>query len=73
LLEFEQSDPLLDVFSKDRRFEQRHPELPAHLSRFLQGYDRVAASAQEMLTYLDQNYVVHPDMKRLILTLCGEA
>jgi hypothetical protein len=67
LIEFDQADPTLDVFSKDRRFEQRHPEWPAHFRRFLQGYDRVAESAQEMLTYLDQRYAVHPDIKRVIL------
>ena len=72
LIEFDQADPTLDVFSKERRFEQRHPEWPMLLSRFLPGYDRVAESAQEILTYLDQNYVVHPDLRRVILALCGE-
>ena len=72
LIEFDQSDPTLDIFSKERRFEQRHPDWPTHLSRFLQGYDRVAESAQEMLTYLDQHDVVHPAIKRVILALCSE-
>jgi lincosamide nucleotidyltransferase B/F len=70
LIEFDRSDPSLDVFSKERRFEQRHPEWPAHLSRFLAGYDRVVESAQKMLTYLDENYTVQPDIKRVILNLC---
>jgi hypothetical protein len=70
LIEFDQADPTLDVFSKERRFEQRHPDWSAHLSRFLQGYDRVAESAQEMLVYLDQGYVVDPNIKRVILNLC---
>jgi hypothetical protein len=70
LIEFERSDPSLDVFSKERRFEQRHPDWPAHLSRFLQGYDRVAESAQEMLAYLDQHYTVDPNIKRVVLNLC---
>ena len=70
LIEFERSDPSLDVFSKERRFEQRHPDWPAQLSHFLQGYDRVAESAQEMLTYLDQHYTVDPNIKRVVLTLC---
>jgi hypothetical protein len=73
LIEYDQSDPSLDAFSKERRFEQRHPDWPAHLSRFLQGYDRVAESAQEMLAYLDENYVVYPNIKRVILALCNEA
>ncbi|NTU64666.1 MAG: hypothetical protein HGB05_15010 [Chloroflexi bacterium] len=73
LIEFERSDPTLDVFSKERRFEQRHPDWPAHLSRFLQGYDRVAESAPEMLFYLDQHYAVDLNIKRVILTLCRAA
>ena len=71
LIEFDQVDPSLDVFSKERRFEQRHPDWPAILSRFLQGYDRVTESAQEMLTYLDQHYAVDPNIKRVILVQCG--
>jgi len=70
LIEFNRSDPTRDVFSKERRFEQRHPAWSAHLGRFLPGYDRVAESAQEMLAYLDENYAVHPDIKRVILDLC---
>jgi lincosamide nucleotidyltransferase B/F len=70
LIEFEQCDPALDVFSKERRFEQRHPDWPSHLSRFLQGYDRVAESAHEMLVYLDQHYAVDPSIRRVILNLC---
>jgi len=67
LTEFERSDPTLDVFSQERRFERRHPDWPAHLGRFLQGYDRVAEAAQEMLAYLDEYYAVHPEIKRVIL------
>jgi hypothetical protein len=73
LIEFDQTDPSLDVFSKERRFEQRHPDWTANLSRFLQGYDRVAEPAQEMLAYLDEHYVVHPEIKRVILAQCSEA
>ena len=70
LIEFERTDPTLDVFSKERRFEQRHPDWPAQLGRFLAGYDRVVESAQEMLSYLDENYEVQPDLKHVILNLC---
>jgi lincosamide nucleotidyltransferase B/F len=69
LIEYEQSDPTLDPFSKDRRFEQRHPDWPVHLHRFLQGYDRVAESAQEMLMYLDEHDEVPSDLGRLIRAL----
>jgi hypothetical protein len=70
LIEYDRVDPTLDVFSKERRFERRHPDWSAHLSRFLQGYDRVAESAEEMLAYLDQHYAVDPNIKRLIVNLC---
>jgi lincosamide nucleotidyltransferase B/F len=67
LIEMDSTDPTLDIFSKERRFEQRHPDWPTHLDRFLQGYNRVAESAQEMLTYLDENYAMQPEIKRAIL------
>ncbi len=70
LIEYDQTDSSLDVFSKERRFEQRHPDWPPHLSRFLQGYDRVAESAREMLEYLDRRYIIDPNIKRVILKLC---
>ncbi len=69
LIEYDQADSTHDIFSKDRRFEQRHPEWPAHLRQFLQGYDRVAESAQEMLLYLDEHYEVPSDLGRLIRAL----
>jgi lincosamide nucleotidyltransferase B/F len=70
LIEFDQSDPTLDVFSKERRFEQRHPDWPAHLSSFLAGYDRVVESARGMLAYLDHHYTIQPEIERVILNLC---
>ena len=66
LIEFDQMDPALDVFSKERRFEQRHPDWLTRLSRVLTGYDRVVESAQEILAYLDGRYEVHPEIKRVI-------
>ncbi len=73
LVEFDESDPTLDVFSKERRWEQRRPDWHAHLRHFLPGYDRVAESAHAMLAYLDGNYAVPPEIKRVILALCSEA
>lgn len=73
LIEYDQSDPTLDVFSKERRFERRHPDWTVQLGRFLQGYDRVTESAQEMLAYMDQHYAVDPNVKRVIRDLCREA
>ncbi len=71
LIEYDQSDPALDVFSKERRFEQRHPAWPARLDRMLAGYDRVVESAQEILAYVDQRYAVDPNIKRVVLQLCA--
>jgi hypothetical protein len=70
LIEYDQSDPRLDIFSKERRFEQRHPEWPAHLSQFLAGYNRVPESARNILHYLDEHYDVPKNLKRLILAQC---
>ena len=72
LIEYDQADPTLDAFSKERRFEQRHPDWPVYLSGFLQGCHRVAESAQQMLAYLEQNYTVPSEIKRAILALCQE-
>ena len=72
LIEYEQSDARLDVFSKERRFEQRHPDWPIHLNRFLAGYDRVPESARAMLLYVDEHYAVPQNLKRLILAQCEE-
>ena len=46
------------------------PTGPQTSAAFWPGYDRVVESAQEMLTYLDQNYTIHPEIKRVILNLC---
>ena len=70
LIEYDRSDPSLDVFARERRFEQRHPDWPARLDRMLAGYDRVVESAQDMLAYLDQQYMIDPEIKRVILNLC---
>lgn len=67
LIEFDRADGALDVFSKERRFEQRHPDWPTRLSRFLGGYDRVIESARAMLDYLDEHYTVSPAIKRVVL------
>jgi hypothetical protein len=72
LIELDNTDPTLDVFSKERRFEQRHLEWRVRLSQLLAGYDRVVESAREMLAYLDGHYDVHPEIKRVILALCSE-
>ena len=66
LIEYDQADSGMDAFSKERCFEQRHPDWTVNLDRMLAGYDRVVESAEEILTYLEEYYTVSPEMKRVI-------
>ncbi|MBI2416979.1 MAG: hypothetical protein HYV28_03600, partial [Ignavibacteriales bacterium] len=61
-----------DLYAKDRRFEERFPELQTLLGNILQGYNKTVESAIDLLGYLDKVYTVNPAMKEAILTLCKE-
>ena len=63
---------LADPYMIMRRYESRYPVTAAHLSHFIQGYDRVTHSARAILTWLDANYDVNPYLKSRILELCDE-
>lgn len=62
-----------DPFNAERRFEQRYPITAAHLSRFVQGYDRSVESAREILAWLEAHFEVNAAMRDAILSLCDEA
>lgn len=67
------TDPTIDnqdLFDLERRFEQRYPELAKKLPLFVQGYEKNAESAQEILAFLDAHFEVNPAMKTAILKLC---
>jgi hypothetical protein len=59
-----------DRFARERRFEQRYPDVAAQLPRFMQGYNRNTESAQAILRFLEAHFDVNPAMRDAILTLC---
>ncbi|HUN24434.1 MAG TPA: hypothetical protein PK299_15000 [Anaerolineales bacterium] len=58
-----------DLFSAERRFETRHPQMAHLLPEFLQGYLHNISSALAILAYLEQNFTINPTLKQLILKL----
>ncbi|UQN08282.1 hypothetical protein [Deinococcus sp. QL22] len=62
-----------DPFMPERRFEQRFPDLTAHLPGMMQGYGRNAASALCILTWLEDHSSVHPRLAAEIRQLCQGA
>jgi len=63
---------LRDVFSNERRYEQRFPTNAALLPQFVQGYDRSIPSAKVILAFLEQHFAVNVAIKATILALCEE-
>ena len=59
----------LDQFIPERRFELRYPQYAGFLGQFLQGYERSPQSALAILTFLQENFDVNPDMAGLIVEL----
>lgn len=58
-----------DIYDASRRFEQRYPDVAAHLPSFMQGYDHSADSARAILAFLDTHFQVSPAMRDTLLTL----
>jgi hypothetical protein len=59
-----------DLFTPERRYEQRFPTFAAHLPQFVQGYERSPESARAILAYLDAHFEVNAAMQAAILELC---
>ena len=59
-----------DIYSKERRFEQRYPGMEPVLARILPGYEHRVNAARAMLIYLDENYSINRYMRTLILNIC---
>jgi hypothetical protein len=57
---------LPDPFSRERRVEQRLPELAAHLGQFVQGYEHTPASALAILAWLEAHFEVNAGMAQAI-------
>lgn len=60
-----------DLFSPERRVEQRLPEFARHLPQLAQGYGRSPESALAILAYLERHAAVDPAMARAIRALAG--
>lgn len=55
-----------DIFSNERRFEQRHPEVAKELAACLQGYDLNRESALAILAFLERHFAVNAEMAAAI-------
>ena len=60
-----------DIFSPERRVEQRHPQFARHLPEFVLGYERSRESAKAILSFLESHFEVDSTMKQAILDLCN--
>jgi lincosamide nucleotidyltransferase len=58
-----------DLFSPERRFEQRYPQFAGRLDVFIQGYERSPQSAVAILAFLEKYFTVNPAMAQAILDL----
>jgi hypothetical protein len=47
-----------DPYGRERRFEQRHPNLARRAGAWLQGYDRNRESALAILAFLEEHFAV---------------
>lgn len=56
-----------DIFSVERRAEQRHPSLAPHLADFAQGYARNSASALAILAWIETHFPVNLAIRAAIL------
>jgi len=58
-----------DIFSMERRFEKRFPQVAQELPNFVQGYDRSPESALAILLFLEQHFEVNPAIAAAIRQL----
>jgi hypothetical protein len=69
-------DPVVverDLFSPERRFEQRYPQFAGRIAGFSQGYLRSLQSAREILAFLEEHFPVNQAMAQAILDLCANS
>jgi lincosamide nucleotidyltransferase B/F len=58
-----------DPFNRERRLEQRHPEITLHLSAFVQGYERTPESALAILAWLERHFEINQGIANMIKNL----
>lgn len=61
--------PFRDPFNPERRLEQRYPEFAAHISEFVQGYERTPESALALVNWLEQHFAVNNAIVQMIRDL----
>lgn len=59
-----------DIFTPERRFEQRFPGVAAHLPQFVKGYERSPESALAVLAFLEAHFEVNKALAAQIRALC---
>jgi hypothetical protein len=57
---------LADPFNRERRIEQRYPDLAGQLGEFVQGYERTPESALAILDWLERHFEVNAGIARAI-------
>ncbi len=62
----------VDIYSGERRFEQRFPDIAAYLPKFIQGYEHSPESALAILEFLETHFEVNTAIAALIRALCVE-
>ncbi|MBZ0285607.1 MAG: hypothetical protein K8L97_33055 [Anaerolineae bacterium] len=58
-----------DIFTLERRYEQRFPITSQELGAFMQGYERTPESAAAILSFLERHFEVNPAIKKAIIDL----
>jgi len=61
-----------DPYGRERRFEQRHPNLAREAGTWMQGYDRNRESALAILAFLEKHFEVDGAMARAIREVAGD-
>jgi lincosamide nucleotidyltransferase B/F len=61
-----------DPFNRERRLEQRFPQLAGRLADFVQGYERTPESALAMLEFLEAHFAVNQGIAAAIRKLAAE-
>lgn len=62
----------VDIFARERRFEQRYPNIAKKLNSFMPGYQSAFQATHEIINFLEDYFVIDQKMKQAILDLCNE-
>lgn len=65
----EEKKDFKDEFQHERRYENRYPDIAKYLPLMIQGYEKTADSALEILKFIETKYNVNQYIKQRILEL----